>query len=570
MANENWRPGTGKAIPTNTPIKVDSKFTTIGLPGAQDGWIPLNPGDVGQNDWFYRIDNSGRAFIKAGPSTQNPLLLGFDDYETINDAAADSTWASGTVPGKTGNDAKVSIQTLLQQRLEERAPQLGIRPSPPQPPPAAPGAPGDGGGSAPQPGDPDYVEGTGGTIEGLKDISGEFGQKKDRELYSKWKDFLQYPQNISSSGQDRLIISQIQYVAGDLSNTLSGSLSRREEQFEKQLEDLLGMVTLPMPNDISESNQVGWGEDSLSNLGAALMSAGMGVIDPFAKGQFGEASSTLKDKLGGLITNESVGTRGRQFLLANAAASIIKKGGINVNPESYISRVTGAAVNPNLELLFNGPKLRAFQFGFKMSPRNAEEARNIRAILKFFKRGMSPRRSTKNENAFFLGAPNVFKIKYASSSSELGSIGKIKTCALTSFNINYTPDGFYAAYNDGDAGGSQPVSVTMQLGFVELTPVFSDEYNDDITVGPDVFKGMSYTPESTTPPPAGATPPPQGVAGNPLLNPRAGQPPVLGGPGTAARAGQQGAFSEYSDGVANGTIPVNVPFIEWKRQKGYQ
>ena len=272
------------------------------------------------------------------------------------------------------------------------------------------------------------------------------------------------------------------------------------------------MVTLPMPNDISESNQVGWGEDNLSNLGAALMSAGMGVVNPFSQGKFGEASSALINKMGEIMTNEAVGTRGRQFLLANAAASIIKKGGINVNPESYISRVTGAAVNPNLELLFNGPKLRAFQFGFKMTPRSAKEARNIRAILKFFKRGMSPRRSTKNENSFFLGTPNVFKIKYASSSSELGSIGKIKTCALTSFNINYTPDGFYAAYDDGDAGGSQPIAVTMQLGFVELTPVFSDEYDDSLNVGPNQFEGITYTPESSTEPnytqgaPQGPTP----------------------------------------------------------------
>jgi len=508
MANENWSPGSGKAIPTNTPIKVDPRFTTI-TSSNPSGYVPFTSTNTDSNNPFYSINNNGVVTFKFGPGPSTQLFQA-DVENTLNDFASRTRAASFG----EGIDIRTSFQSTLQSQLEARAPQLGVTPSPTQPTPVAPGTPGDGGGSAPQPGDPDYVEGTGGTIEGLKDISAEFGQEKDKQLYSNWKDFLQYPENISSSGQDRLVISQIQYVAGDLSNTLSGSLSRREEQFDNlsQLEKLLGMVTLPMPNDISESNQVGWGEDSLSNLGAALMSAGMQVGEPFAQGKFGEASSALINRMGEIITNESVGTRGRQFLLANAVASIIKKGGINVNPESYISRATGSAINPNLELLFNGPKLRAFQFGFKMSPRNAQEARNIRAILKFFKKGMSPRTSTKNENAFFLGTPNVFRIKYASSSSELGSIGKIKTCALTSFNINYTPDGFYAAYNDPDSGGSQPVSVTMQLGFVELTPVFSDDYDDSLTVGPNKFEGVTYTPESSTGPnytqgaPQGPTP----------------------------------------------------------------
>jgi hypothetical protein len=100
---------------------------------------------------------------------------------------------------------------------------------------------------------------------------------------------------------------------------------------------------------------------------------------------------------------------------------------------------------------------------------------------------------------YFLGSPNVFKIKFTKGEStlddplnikDLDSIGRFKTCALVSFNVNYTPDGFYAAYSDAEAGGSQPVSVTMQMGFSELTPVFSDEFdlNDNkVNLGPSKF-----------------------------------------------------------------------------------
>ena len=578
MANENWRPGTGKAVPTNTPIKVDSKFTTIGLPGAQDGWVPLNPDDVGQNNWFYRIDNSGRGFIKAGPSPQNPLMLGFDDYETINDAAADSTWASGTVPGKTGNDAKVNLQTLLQQRLEERAPQLGIIPSPTQPTPASAGAQS---GTNPGP----SSSGIGSTFDtsntpALENLISQFEDDKNNS-FEGIKQFLYYPSNIGGSGQDKITITQIEYVVGDVAGALTGTLGNRELDFNSKDNSkvrTLGMVTLPIPNELSEANQTAWGEDSLSSISAALMGAGVGLVGDVSSGRLGGTLGNLENFVKNITTDGgAINTRLKQFLTVNAAASVLKLGGINVNPEAYISRVTGTAINPNLELLFNGPKLRQFAFQFKLTPRDEKEARNIRSIIKFFKKGMAPRRSTKQKLSIFLGAPNVFRIKFTSGETgrELDSVGKIKTCALQSFSANYTPDGFYAAYNDPKAGGSQPIAVVINLGFAELTPIFNDEYDGDSpSVGPEFVqenaKGFNVDQQksTTTPPPAA---PPQGVAGNPLLNPRAaGQPPVLGGPGTAARAGQQGAFSEYSDGVANGTIPVNVPFQAWKRQKGYQ
>jgi hypothetical protein len=244
-----------------------------------------------------------------------------------------------------------------------------------------------------------------------------------------------------------------------------------------------------MPNDISEANQTGWGEDSLSNIAAlampGLVSAGINASDGNVAGTVQKSFGSARD----VLMSNGAKTRVTQFLATKAAASVVQKFGVNVNPEAYISRATGAAINPNLELLFSGPKLRQFGFQFKMTARSQKEAIEIRKIIRFFKKGMSPRRSATNpEASFFLGTPNVFKVQFKSGDSELKSIGKFKTCALVSFTANYTPDGFYAAYNDSAAGGSQPISVTMQMGFNELTPVFSDEYGDtEDDVGPNKF-----------------------------------------------------------------------------------
>jgi len=350
-----------------------------------------------------------------------------------------------------------------------------------------PNSPPDGSSSNPDGNSPDPAS----PNDPLEDLSSKFASEK--YAYDKW---LKYPESMNS-GQDRITISQINYVAAKLGTdeVLAGSLQNRESQFAKQ--DLLGMVTLPMPNEISEANTTGWGEDSLSTIAAALMKGGTAAVGEFAEGQifnsFGEIGDTLKRTL----LNPAVGTRAKQFVTTKAAASLISKAGIQINPEAYITRATGSAINPNLELLFQGPKLRQFGFTFKMSPRSKDEARNIRYIIKFFKKGMSPKRSTDKELSLFLGTPNLFKIEYKSgeNSDHLRSIGKIKTCALVNFSVNYTPDGFYAAYNDADAGGSQPVAVVMTLAFSELTPIFNGDYDDTDSVGPDHFNAIEYTKE---------------------------------------------------------------------------
>jgi len=348
------------------------------------------------------------------------------------------------------------------------------------------------------------------TIGGLKPFNpGDFEQRKSFGP-------LKYPDSINS-GQDRIIITQFQYKRsgvlqreGNFNNVLG------EKNEDKSLKNVVGSVTLPMPNDISETNSVGWGEDSLSNIAAGAMGALGDVTAGVAGANLGQIKEGLTT-LESFLKSEGVGTRARQFLTVKAAAGIVGKLGVQVNPEAFITRSTGAAINPNLELLFNGPKLRQFGFQFKMTPRDKGEADQIRRIIRFFKQGMSPRKGIKEETSFFLGTPNVFKLQFKSGNSELKSIGKIKTCALVSFAVNYTPDGFYAAYTDPAAGGSQPVSVIIQLGFTELTPIFNDEYDDNQD---DIGPNKTPAAGPLVPPPKPGDPDFIGPVPNPPNRPR--------------------------------------------------
>jgi hypothetical protein len=460
MANENWRPGTGKSIPTNTPIKVDPKFSTI-TSSNPSGYVPFYAVSTGPNAAYYAINDDGVVTFKFGPGPSTELFQA-DVENTLND------FASRTKGAKDGFGVfwRARFQAILQGKLEQQAPQVGVTPSPTLPTPAQ-GAQGQTPGAA----DPGPNNKETAPTNALSQFNpDQFGKKENFRA-------LKYPITMNSK-QDRIFISQVRYKRT--------GVVQREGDFAKL--EPVGSVTLPIPNDITETNSVGWGEDSLSNAAARLMGPLTEGASIIASGENMGQLSNVGDKIMKVLNDPSVGQRVRQTLTTRAAASLIGKLGIQVNPEAYITRATGAAINPNLELLFSGPKLRQFGFQFKMTPRSQNEATEIRKIIRFFKQGMSPRKGS-GDTSFFLGTPNVFKLKFLSGEggSELKSIGRIKTCALVSFAVNYTPDGLYAAFNDALAGGSQPISVTIQMGFTELTPIFNDEYDatyDDI--GPNI------------------------------------------------------------------------------------
>ena len=53
------------------------------------------------------------------------------------------------------------------------------------------------------------------------------------------------------------------------------------------------------------------------------------------------------------------------------------------------------------------------------------------------------------------------------------SIGKIKDCALTALNTNYTPDGTYMTFDDAQR---TMTSYTINMQFTELDPLTETDY----------------------------------------------------------------------------------------------
>jgi hypothetical protein len=155
----------------------------------------------------------------------------------------------------------------------------------------------------------------------------------------------------------------------------------------------------------------------------------------------------------------------KQYFASQALQSL----GSNITLEQVLARTTGSVINPNMELLFNGPGLRQFKFTFRFTPRYKEEGVEVKKIIKAFKRNMAPKGSGEN----FLRTPNIFQINYMEGSNEHPFLNKFKLCALTNMSVNYTGDGVHATYVDGT-----PISMQMDLSFSELTPIYNEDYNE--------------------------------------------------------------------------------------------
>ena len=272
---------------------------------------------------------------------------------------------------------------------------------------------------------------------------------------------LTYPVDIGSTKQDVIKFTLLEYQASGF-----GSLGTSGGQQTLELGGKrdpkrkgIGTVILPIPSGISDTNSCNWGSNELDALKAALAaSAYTGITEGIGAGL---------SKLGASATQ---GTQDPTTKKAVASAfTAAAMGGDNA---AILSRAEGAVINPNMELLFNGPTLRPFSFTFKMSARSDTEAKTIIKIIRFFKRGMSPIKSPTN---LFLKTPNTFSIQYlyrpGGANKDHPFIGRIKECALQNFTVNYTPEGQYATYSDGVM-----VSYEMQMQFTELEPVFNSDY----------------------------------------------------------------------------------------------
>ncbi len=281
-----------------------------------------------------------------------------------------------------------------------------------------------------------------------------------------------YPEDLGSTKQDVIKFTMLKYLPSkEIKGGKDGGDNILNLGRDPKAKDRkgIGTVVLPIPAGISDINACNWQGGDLDALKGAVAAAAMSGITQGIGAMAGAIGKGLGD------ANKDSKTK---TIFATAAAAAAAGG----DGAALLARTEGIVINPNMELLFNGPTLRPFSFTFKMSARNDKEAKQIIGILNFFKRGMSPIKSQSN---LFLKAPNTFRIQYLHRKNgenfDHPYIGRIKECALQSVVVSYAPEGQYATFYDGVM-----VSYEMQMQFQELEPIFNDDYGKGTgSSGPD-------------------------------------------------------------------------------------
>jgi len=301
----------------------------------------------------------------------------------------------------------------------------------------------------------------GGDTEGGKDegdslVSENTPSNKSRSSRKNYSKDLRYPLAKLSDDADFMRITMLEYKAGQFEE--GGQASQRKMT-------TLGSVILPIPPTLADSNAVGWNQHEMNTLQMAGGQAAMGVMNAnnFFEGVSGGVNEVLTK-----AANESGGLK-----QAAQMALVGQIPGMNASTNQMLARDQGKILNPNMELLFNGPQLRSFTYTFRLTARSEPETRIIRKIIRFFKQGMAVKKSPGT--ALFLESPNVFDASFHSGyNNNHPFLYKMKRSALTTFNVNYVPDGTYMTLPNKSMTAYE-ISLTLQ----ELDPIYDDDYEND-------------------------------------------------------------------------------------------
>lgn len=283
---------------------------------------------------------------------------------------------------------------------------------------------------------------------------------------------LRYPLKSIGKDDDYLEISVVKYQPPGF-ETGTDNLKLKTGSEKTSTQKAIHTIQLPIPANISDTNQVNWGDDTLNPLAGAGAEAISGIIKggDFGKGIVDAVKNVANT--GKAVLNQG---GGQGAVVSNYTSKLINVFGANTSPESLLSRATGNVLNPNLELLFSGVNLRSFPFDFDFAPRDARESSIVKQIIRIFKQSMAPKTGSNHAGAgLFIEAPYVFILSYKTGRLDHPYLNKFKPCALTNMGVNYTGSGSYATYED-----KTPVHMKLSLSFTELNPIYNEDYDSEI------------------------------------------------------------------------------------------
>ena len=211
-------------------------------------------------------------------------------------------------------------------------------------------------------------------------------------------------------------------------------------------------IALHTPNNMSTTYSVNYDEEDNDVYAMGLAAAG------------GSAAliEAGKQKGGSNIAGDGAG---------NAVVAAALSQGLKLPGTGGISKITGLAPNPRKEQIFKHVNFRNFTFDYQFYPRDAREAENVLNIIYEFKYHMHP--EFKDANNFLYIYPSEFDIFYYNNGQENLNVNRHTSCVLTDMVVNYSPNGQFAAFENG-----MPTQINVTLTFKELATLTKEKIQD--------------------------------------------------------------------------------------------
>jgi hypothetical protein len=280
----------------------------------------------------------------------------------------------------------------------------------------------------------------------------------------KFKD-MRYPNVAFTEDTDYVQISFFNYIAPFGKD--GGSADQNLAGYNKS-SDSLGTATstinMYMPQDMEGQYGGNWENQNIANAAKAAL----GLFGKSAGGKGLEGLADSFDLIKEMSSNSlTKGTTAAN--LVSAALGAANFGSVSVN--DIFSVTTGQVLNPNTEVLYNGPKMRTFALDFKMAPRNQSECDKIRQIIETFKYATLPNYGgAGDENASFVQIPQLVDVTFMTGNKPNEWVTQYKPAVITDFNVSYTPDGAWATLPNG-----APVATQITIQFNETKMVYGNE-----------------------------------------------------------------------------------------------
>jgi len=204
-------------------------------------------------------------------------------------------------------------------------------------------------------------------------------------------------------------------------------------QLSPQTTTSRGSISLYIPETMNFTYGASYGEASLTKIAGQ----GIGAIGSAIKQTIPGSDSTL----GKVVSSISDGVSGEALKVA--------------------LKSVGVAINPKLQLLFEGIGFRSYQMAFTFTPYSQQEAEAVTKIVNTFKQFAAPRIVKGATNGMFFIPPAVFEPKFYFNGSENKKINAVKPSVIENIDVNYAPNG-WSTFGDG-----APVQTTLTLQFKE-------------------------------------------------------------------------------------------------------